>query len=131
MHEVGQTYRFAESWGKIASGTKVRLMATISYNNLPTSVYGAVVEVSSRGNAWKYAPKDNFTIVDKCDDLDEETQITFIPLRNLIPVIDDKIIVWGIGQKWNVREADWYNNWRKECKERWGYDVHERLYGKK
>lgn len=130
MHEVGQTYRFSESWGKIAAGTKGRLMATISYSHI-SSVYGAVVEVSSRGSAWKYSIKDNFTIVDKCEDLNDETEITFVPLRVLIPITDDNIIVWGLGNKWNVRESDWYNNWRKETKEKWGYDIHERLYGKK
>lgn len=130
MHEVGVIYKLSESWGKLATNTKVRLMATISYTNLPTSIYGAVVETRSRGNPWKYANKETFTIVDKCEDLDEETQITFIPLSKLIPVDDDNIIVWGLGQKWTVREADWYNNWRKECKDKWGYDIHERLYTK-
>jgi hypothetical protein len=106
-------------------------MATISYKNMsPSAPYGAVVEVGSRGNAWKYSPVENFTIVSKCEDLDEETQITFVPLRILTPIDDDKIIVWGLGNKWNVREADWYNNWRKECKDKWGYDIHERLYTK-
>jgi hypothetical protein len=129
MHKVGERYQLGEKWGKYPMGMKVKLMVTISYDNaLLSQNHAGVIEVSNGGSEWKYVTPTNFTIIDRCEDLNDSTSITFIPLRLLIPIDNDKIIIWSLANKWNVRETDYYNNWRKETFLKYGYDIHEFLY---
>jgi len=124
MINVGDTVRLKENYNKMPKGTKVRFMAKIDFSpnwQYENKTYGAVISYH-RGSEWRFADKTRFDVLELSEDLDDETKITFISYNVLEPIDnnDDRIILWNLANKWNVRETDWYNNWKKEYKEKYG-----------
>lgn len=126
MIKVGDVVRLSEDYSKIPKGTKVRYMAKIDFSpdwQYENKSYGAVVAYH-RGSEWRFSDKNRFSILEMSDELSDDTKITFISYNKLEPIDenDDRMILWNLAHKWNVRETDWYNNWRKEYKEKYGRD---------
>ena len=135
MHEIGRTYILNDTWMQYPKGMKVKLMALMENSLLfsldGTKMYSAIIEVPIKGGtAFKYYT-GNDTIVSKSPDLNDETIITFIPLRFLSEMGEEdkyKIIIWNLANKWNVSQTDSYNNWRKSFLLKYGYDIHKSVY---
>lgn len=133
MHEVGLTYILNNNWIRYPKGMKVRLMALIesSFTTLNNEkLYSAIVEVSNGGSEFKYFNEKD-TIKVKSGYLTEDTQINFIPLRYLSPLTNDEkynFIIHNLSIKWNVYETDSYNKYIKEFIDKFGYNIHEKIY---
>jgi hypothetical protein len=122
---VGETYQLKEKYSKLPKGLKVRLMAIVTTDS---NVSICVINYSN-GSEWRHSHACRFISIESSEDLNLNTLVTFIPSSYLEPVDDfNKIIIWNLAHKWNVRESDHYTKFRKEFLDNNGYDIHENIY---
>lgn len=131
MIKVGDIVRVKERQNKIAEGQKVILRARISFITETGYEFanGCIIQIHN-GYEFKHTDLKRIKIIEMDKEIDPDDKIMFIPEFQLEPFDhnDDSIIVKGFYTKWNVYMTDWYNNYRKEYKEKYGHDIHNLIY---